>query len=451
MIQAAHCWHVMHVSACLLIVLPLASPAQADSMYLNWSRPFGSEFLDYGSSVATDSQGDVYLTGFSRGSVFGPNLGAYDTFLAKYDAGGNQVWGTQFGTSGHEYGHGVAVTSTGHVVVTSSTVGVASDPSGHLDYRTVGFDKDGNQQWATQWGPPPLGRFVAIAADTLGSAYVAGTISSVTDLGRHHEDAVITKLSAGGEILWTRHFGTHWAELLNAIAVDRQGNVLVAGYTQGSLAADNRGSSDLLLAKYDTDGNQLWVAQTGDAATDESYGIAVDTSGNAYITGIYHGTDPVNGLVDLAFLSKYSPDGDQLWHTFVDLPGRGQGNDVDVDGYGNVYLVGEYFEPRTSLPFSDISSYIAKYDTEGNHQETLYVDTELPDHALGVSADGRGNIYVTGYSEPRNQPYLGGAFLLQVRDPNALPTVIPEPSAYLMVCGGAFLWFVWPRSSAAAG
>lgn len=91
MIKATLPCRVRRTSAWLLMVLASTSTVQADSMYLNGSRQFGTGLLDCGTSVATDRHGDIYLTGFSRGSVFGPRRGSNDILLAKYNADGSRI------------------------------------------------------------------------------------------------------------------------------------------------------------------------------------------------------------------------------------------------------------------------------------------------------------------------------------------------------------------------
>ena len=95
-------------------------------------------------------------------------------------------------------------------------------------------------------------------------------------------DAFLAKYDSSGEQLWVRQFGSAAYEELESVATDLDGNVYVAGHTQGSLAGVNAGSYDAFLAKYDSSGEQLWVRQFGSAVYDELESIATDLDGNVF-------------------------------------------------------------------------------------------------------------------------------------------------------------------------
>ena len=107
-----------------------------------------------------------------------------------------------------------------------------------------------------------------------------------------------------------RQTGTSAFEWGYGVAVDSSGNAYVTGYTEGALTGTNAGWRDIFLTKYDSSGTQQWMRQTGTSAGDEGMGVAVDSSGNAYVTGMTYGalTGTNAGDSDI-FLMKYDTDG----------------------------------------------------------------------------------------------------------------------------------------------
>lgn len=171
------------------------------------------------------------------------------------------------------------------------------------------------------------------------------------------------------------------------ICLDGDGNVLVAGFSAGTT------SNDFLTAKYDREGNQLWVARYDGPAggNDKVYGIAVDASNNVYVTGESEG----NGTSYDYATVKYSPNGDELWVARYD--GRSSGSDgasgVQVDAEGNVYVTG--YSAGSGADYVTI-----KYDSGGNELWTARYDgpRKTGDYPTGLALDRWGNVHVTGYS-----------------------------------------------------
>ena len=116
------------------------------------------------------------------------------------------------------------------------------------------------------------------------------------------------------EVAWTRQLGTSSDDYSHSVAVDSAGNAFISGHTDGSLNGDNAGQWDAFLVKYDSDGNWLWSRQLGTSSYDFSESVAVDGAGNAFISGSTQGNLGGNnaGLTD-AFLTKYDSDGNLLW------------------------------------------------------------------------------------------------------------------------------------------
>ena len=181
--------------------------------------------------------------------------------------------------------------------------------------------------------------------------------------------------------------------------MDRNGNVYVTGFTLGGLDGNpNAGSEDLFLVKYDTDGYPLWAPPTrqlGTTADDAAHGVAVDGNGNVYVTGFSSGGldgNPNAGLND-TFLVKYDAGGNIKWIRQWGTIGDDIATGVAVDGSGNVYVTG------TTSNAGDYDMFLVKYDTDGNPlwtPPTRQLGTTDNDTAYGVACDSLGGVYVTG-------------------------------------------------------
>src|SRR6185295_12430274 len=140
--------------------------------------------------------------------------------------------------------------------------------------------------WSRQIGTSGGEQSFSVAVDASGSAFISGfTTGSLGGPNAGGQDAFLVKYDAAGSLLWSRQIGTSSGEESKSVAVDGAGNAYISGYTSGSLDGPNAGPPDAFLAKYDTAGNLLWTRQIGTSANDQSNAVAVDASGNAYISG----------------------------------------------------------------------------------------------------------------------------------------------------------------------
>jgi len=162
-----------------------------------WSKRFGGSSSDYGSSVSVDSSGNVYITGYFNSSTidFGggvlTNAGGSDIFLAKFDSNGNHLWSKRFGEDYSDIGSSVSVDSSGNVYITgyfnSSTIdfggGVLTN-NGNTDIFLAKFDSNGNHIWSKRFGRGGVDRGYSVSVDSSGNVYGTGYYnSSYIDFG----------------------------------------------------------------------------------------------------------------------------------------------------------------------------------------------------------------------------------------------------------------------------
>lgn len=209
---------------------------------------------------------------------------------------------------------------------------------------------------------------------------------------------------AGQSTTWARQFGTSWPDIASDVATDEAGNVFLVGQTGGVLPGQSRqgGLSDAYLRKYDGEGNELWTRQFGGQGDDAAQDVAVDHSGNVYVVGITAGNFPsgtIVGGIKGAFLRKYSLDGAEVWERQFGVENFASANGVAVDTKGNVYVAGQV---QGALPgqigagFDD--AFLRSYDSDGRMLWTVQFGAEGGDFATDVAVDGKGNVYVVGWS-----------------------------------------------------
>lgn len=283
---------------------------------------------DQARSIALDTSGNVYVTGYVQGAAGGQNFGT-----VKYNSSGVQQWVVEYNGTGNsiDVPQGVAVQKNGNVYVAGYSFGI----SGGYNFAILKYDNSGVQQWATTYnGTGNSDDFVmSFAIDTLGNTYATGyTIGLV---GANNITTLM--LNTSGVQQWvTEYNGTgNSNDYPLALALDMQGNSFVTGYSFGATGLNNYAT-----LKIDNAGNQQWVSlyNGGGNNDDYAYAIALDTSGNTYVTGTSIGAFGLNNYATV----KYNSSGVQQW--VAEYNGTGSGLDyaqsLTTDVTGNIYVTG---------------------------------------------------------------------------------------------------------------
>src|SRR5438874_2542198 len=298
-------------------------------------------FADSANDIALDGSGNVYVTGGSAVSSGPP-----DYVTIKYNSAGQQQWLADFsgGNNTANFANAIALDASGNVYVTGIAWGYGNDS----DYGTVKYNSAGEQQWVARYDGPGhnLDTATAIAVDSAGNVYVTGRSPG---LGTYYDYATI-KYSASGQEEWVARYNGpgNGYDAGYAIVLDGSGNVIVTG---SSISTTDY---DYLTIKYNAAGQQQWVTRYRGPASgqDEATYITVDRVDNVYVTGYSTGlgTD-----YDYATI-KYSPSGDEQW--VARYNGTGNFGDVAsgvaVDSSGNVYVTGSSDGPGTNSDYVTI-------------------------------------------------------------------------------------------------
>ncbi|MCH8270364.1 MAG: SBBP repeat-containing protein, partial [Planctomycetes bacterium] len=342
------------------------------------------------------------VAGETNGSLGGPFAGGLrDAFLARYDADGNRLWIRQFGTTQSDGASALAPDDAGGMFVGGWTAGNLGGPhSGLADAFVARYDADGNQIWITQFGTGSDDPVWALAPDGAGGVMVAGhTRGSLGGPNAGIEDAFLARYDVAGNRLWIRQFGTNRQDRARALAPDGAGGVFVAGETNGSLGGPFAGGlRDAFLARYDADGNRLWIRQFGNDGTEWASALAPDGVGGVMVAGLTNGSlvgGPPAPLGD-AFLARYDGEGNQIWIRQFGTIERDCAPALASDGAGGVIVGGSTKGSLGGPNTGDADAYLARYDAEGNQRWIHQFGTTLDDQVTALGPDGQGGVAVAG-------------------------------------------------------
>jgi len=289
-----------------------------------------------------------------------------------------------------------------------------------------------------------------VAVDASGNAYMTGVFFDTLNFGTFaltssFESMFLAKYDEYGNVLWAKqakNLNSLSFGMGNSVAIDRSGNVYVTGIfydtiSFGSIKISVQSSfSNVFLAKYDPLGNVIWAKQTI-PSSNKSYGygysVAIDNSGNPYITGAFHDTISFGAFTLISsasqgdvFLTKYDANGNVLWAkqaNNISSSSFGNGASVATDASGNVYITGTFNDTLSFGAYTLISSpfqsafkgdvFLTKYDASGNvlwaKQANMTTNTGSSSEATSIAIDGLGNVYITGAF---NGSYTFGSFSL---------------------------------------
>jgi uncharacterized protein (TIGR03437 family) len=423
---------------------------------LIYSTYLGGAEDDFAQGVAVDSSGNAYVVGDTRSTDFNTrnplqsaNRGGLDAFVTKINNAGSQLtYSTYLGGSGEDLASSVALDTGGNAYFTGYTSSndystrspIQAASRGGLEvFVTKIFADASDIAFNTYFGGNGSDTGNAIAVDSSGNCYVTGATTStnlatrtpIQPTNRGGLDAFVAKFNAAGSnIIYSTYLGGQFGDAGRGIAVDVAGGAFIAGATfsddfpaQAAFQPTNRGLGDAFVARLTPTGSSLvYSSFLGGAGTDEAAGIAIDSAGNAYVVGNTASGDfntrnplqPTNrGLQDV-FLSKVDSNGSQLlYSTYLGGNRADLGNGVAVDQGGNAYITGSTASPNFPLQSAlqatygggDFDAFVTKVNPTGaGLVYSTYLGGTLGDVGNAIAVDFFGNCYVTGVTSSFNFP-----------------------------------------------
>lgn len=240
--------------------------------------------------------------------------------------------------------------------------------------------------WVATIGGTALEQGGGVAVHTNGDIYTTFQSASQT---AGQQDIYLVKYNSTGTLQWQRSIGGATLDVPNGIALDSSGNPHIISRSNSTGTA---GADDFYIVKYDTTGALTWQRMIGGISNDDGYGIAVDSSGNVYVTGDIGTVTGGAGSSDTGLI-KYNSAGTIQFQVSIGGTGYDSGRGVDFDSSGNVYLGA--FEVSTT---GNNNFLIVKYNTSGVLQWQRIIGGSFDDVCLGIKIDVNNNIYSFGYS-----------------------------------------------------
>lgn len=370
-----------------------------------WAKSCEQGFNAGSSAIATDAQGNVYVTGYFGSWIkFGTiTLNATnaesDIFIAKFNSSGSVLWAKKAGSTGFDESRGIATDSDGNVIFCGSFSGATAifdtktvTGGGEANLFIAKYDSNGSALWAKGGTSTGITTTASVRTDASKNVYVTGqymnaalTLGTSTLANSGSSDIFIAKYDPSGNVTWAKGMGGTSADAPGDIAVDATGNVYVSGtflgsVTVGATTLTSAGNMDCLIAKYSPTGVPVWAKSGGGEGVDMAAGIVVDKNGHVNMTGSYglndktaaFGTTTLTnaGMNDL-FIARYDANGALLLAKGIGGTNMESGRAMRSDANANLYLTGVYMSPSLAFAGNTLTHpggtgnavFIAKYGT----------------------------------------------------------------------------------------
>lgn len=343
-----------------------------------WAKRIGGNADEFIYDLKTDRSGNIYCAGsFAYKITLGTQslmaAGQQDALIVKLNADGEPIWMRSAGGMNSDFATAIVPDGKGNVYVAGyfhdtldcHDAKVVAWGAGLMTMFLAKYDADGKCLWVKRLGASNYQsqyEGVGLDVDESGNPIIAGNVHGDAELDTSHftargvSDLFVAKFTPAGKLIWKRTAGAPTGVVTaRGVRSGPKGSIYVCGYVTNSAQFDERtvitsplGFSDLYVAKFDREGRFDWVRQGTGRGSKAAESIALDASGNCYITGSFTDTlgfGPVTFSSDgrqVFYAASYTPGGEFRWARTAGRGGLVFSKAIGVDAVGNAYVTGSY-------------------------------------------------------------------------------------------------------------
>ncbi|MGF9891114.1 fibronectin type III domain-containing protein [Priestia megaterium] len=433
----------MSLSAIVCLSLPVVS-VQAQEGDALWIKSYGGSVTESLIPIAKTSDGGFITAGYtySADGDISTNKGMADFLLAKFDSEGNKLWMKSYGGSKLDYFYGVKPTTDGGYIAAGFSSSSDNDipaNKGNEDMIIAKFDSTGNKEWIRNYGGTATDYFYDVVqipnGDYIAVGYSYSTNGDITS-NKGSFDAIMARFDSNGNKVWMKNIGGSKQEAFNSINLTKDGNLILASESSSSNGEllGTRGYADMIFAKYDYNGNQIWAKSYGGNRNDY-FSYAVETSDGGFV-GVGYSDSTTGDLSSLnkggvdATIIKVDKNGNKIWMKSLGGTGSDTFYSVVETPDGGYIANGSTTSPAGGdIPaingVSDV--LVVKYDSNGNVVWKKAIGGTAGDNAQYSAMTNTGDYLFTGATYSPEYIQRGGfadAMLLKVEGDHTPPVEV---------------------------
>ena len=417
---------------------PLAADPGGATGKAVWASGFGGLGIDSPRDLVVAANGDVYVAGYFDGETdFGPGgkhkavmtegekKAPSDAYLVKLGADGKIAWGKAWGDKRDDAANSVAVKGDTVVVVGNFLDNIQlgefkHKAAGSDDMFAAAFKSDGEVIWLFTAGSIDSDGANTVVATPDGGWLIGGSFSDIATFGKQNVkskggfDAMLVKLAASGDMEWVKTFGGKHNDSVRHLTVDAQGNIYVQGTFRdtsewgGKPLVAGGAATDIVLAKYDLNGDHVWSERYGNNFEEGASGVAVDQAGNVTMVGSFDhsisfgaGDDHTAVGESDIFVASFTNAGKLKWARAWGADRNDAAAAVVADAAGNTVTTG-WFEGTVDFGKGALSTkvnkdvFVVKLDEKGALVWAQSFGDKDHDQGRAVAMDDKGAVYVSG-------------------------------------------------------